>query len=184
MDGRRTRRVRPRTRTAVCSPGQQLPPAVRERLQNATPEERQQIMERLAKQPKRGLNENYARELMELHTLGVDGGYTQKDVQEVARALTGWTFNRQNGEFVFNPLIHDAGEKMILGHKFPAGRGIEEGEEVLDIVARAPQTAHFVTTKLARHFVSDEPPKELVDRCAEHVLEDRRRHSRDGAAAS
>src|SRR4029078_5433910 len=79
------------------------------------------------------INENYARELMELHTLGVDGGYTQKDVQEVARALTGWMFNRQTGEFVFNPAIHDAGEKMILGHKFPAGRGQEEGEEVLDL---------------------------------------------------
>jgi uncharacterized protein (DUF1800 family) len=146
-------------------PGQ-LPPAMRARLANATPEERQQMMQRLAKQPKRGLNENYARELMELHTLGVDGGYTQKDVQEVARALTGWTFNRPTGEFVFNPLTHDAGEKMILGHKFPAGRGIEEGEQVLDIVARAPQTAHFITTKLARHFVSDDPPKALVDRCA------------------
>jgi uncharacterized protein (DUF1800 family) len=146
--------------------GQQLPPAVRERLQNATPEERQQIMQRLQQQAKRGLNENYARELMELHTLGVDGGYTQKDVQEVARALTGWTFNRQTGEFVFNPSIHDAGEKTILGHKFPAGHGEEEGEQVLDLLARAPATAHFVTTKLARHFVSDDPPKALVDRCA------------------
>jgi uncharacterized protein (DUF1800 family) len=146
--------------------GQQLPPAIRERLQNATPEERQQIMQRLQQQAKRGLNENYARELMELHTLGVDGGYTQKDVQEVARALTGWTFNRQTGEFVFNPSIHDAGEKMILGHKFPAGHGEEEGEQVLDLLARAPATAHFVTTKLARHFVSDDPPKALVDRCA------------------
>ncbi len=150
----------------IFRPEQQLPPAARERLMNATPEERQQIMERLAKQPKRGLNENYARELMELHTLGVDGGYTQKDVQEVARALTGWTFNRQSGEFQFNPLTHDAGEKLILGKKFPAGHGIEEGEQVLDLVARAPQTAHFITTKLARHFVSDEPPKALVDRCA------------------
>jgi len=146
--------------------GGQLPPAVRERLQNATPEERQQIVQRLQKQAKRGLNENYARELMELHTLGVDGGYTQKDVQEVARALTGWTFNRQTGEFVFNPSIHDAGEKMILGHKFPAGHGEEEGEQVLDLLARAPATAHFVTLKLARHFVSDDPPKALVDRCA------------------
>ena len=146
--------------------GQQLPPAVRDRLQNATPEERQQIMQRLQQQAKRGLNENYARELMELHTLGVDGGYTQKDVQEVARALTGWTFNRQSGEFVFNPAIHDAGEKTILGHKFPAGRGQQEGEEVLDLVARAPATARFITTKLARHFVSDDPPKALVDRCA------------------
>jgi uncharacterized protein (DUF1800 family) len=117
--------------------------------------------------PRRGLNENYARELMELHTLGVDGGYTQKDVQEVARALTGWTFNRQTGEFVFNPNIHDAGEKTILGQEFPAGRGEDEGDRVLDIVANAPATARFVTTKLARHFVSDDPPKSLVDRCAD-----------------
>ncbi len=120
----------------------------------------------VARQPRRGLNENYARELMELHTLGVDGGYAQKDVQEVARALTGWTFNRQTGEFVFNPAIHDAGEKTILGHKFAAGRGVEEGEEVLDLLAHAPATARFITTKLARHFVSDEPPKALVDRCS------------------
>jgi hypothetical protein len=115
---------------------------------------------------RRGLNENYARELMELHTLGVDGGYTQKDVQEVARALTGWTFNRQTGAFLFNPAIHDAGEKTILGHKFAAGRGQEEGEEVLDLLSHAPATARFITTKLARHLVSDEPPKTLVDRCA------------------
>ncbi len=115
---------------------------------------------------KRGLNENYARELMELHTLGVDGGYTQKDVQEVARALTGWTFNRQDGEFQFNPNIHDAGDKVILGNKFPGGHGEDEGERVLDILARAPATARFITTKLARHFVSDDPPKALVDRCA------------------
>ena len=146
--------------------GQQLPPAARQRLENATPEQREQLMQRLQQQAKRGLNENYARELMELHTLGVDGGYTQKDVQEVARALTGWTFNRQSGEFLFNPAIHDAGEKTILGKKFPAGRGVQEGEEVLDMVARAPATARFITTKLARHFVSDDPPKALVDRCA------------------
>ncbi len=116
--------------------------------------------------PKRGLNENYARELMELHTLGVDGGYTQKDVQEVARALTGWTFNRQTGQFVFNPNVHDAGDKIILGNKFPGGHGEDEGERVLDILAASPATAHFITTKLARHFVSDDPPKALVDRCA------------------
>jgi hypothetical protein len=146
--------------------GQQLPPAARQRLQNATPEEREQLMQRLQQQAKRGLNENYARELMELHTLGVDGGYTQKDVQEVARALTGWTFNRQSGEFLFNPAIHDAGEKTILSKKFPAGRGLQEGEDVLDLVAHAPATARFITTKLARHFVSDDPPKALVDRCA------------------
>ena len=138
-------------------------------------------MQRLQQQAKRGSNENYARELMELHTLGVDGGYTQKDVQEVARALTGWTFNRQTGEFVFNPAIHDAGEKTILGQKFPAGHGVEEGEEVLDLVARAPATARFITTKLARHFVSDDPPKALVDRCADTFSKTRRRHSRDGA---
>jgi hypothetical protein len=103
---------------------------------------------------------------MELHTLGVDGGYTQKDVQEVARALTGWGFNRQTGEFVFNPNAHDAGEKSILGQRFPAGHGEDEGERVLDIVARHPSTATFITTKLARHFVSDDPPPALVDRCA------------------
>jgi uncharacterized protein (DUF1800 family) len=150
----------------LAGPGR-IPPALRDRLANATPEERERLLQRAQQQAKRGLNENYARELMELHTLGVDGGYTQKDVQEVARALTGWTFNRQNGEFVFNPKIHDAGEKTILGKRFPAGRGIEEGEEVLDMVARAPATAHFIATKLTRHFVSDDPPKALVDRCAD-----------------
>jgi uncharacterized protein (DUF1800 family) len=146
--------------------GQQLPPALRQRLQNATPAEREQILNQAKAQAKRGLNENYARELMELHTLGVDGGYTQKDVQEVARALTGWTFDRQSGEFTFNPRIHDAGEKTILGQKFPAGHGEDEGERVLDLLARAPATARFITTKMARHFVSDDPPKSLVDRCS------------------
>jgi hypothetical protein len=114
----------------------------------------------------RGLNENYARELMELHTLGVDGGYTQKDVIEVARALTGWSIDPRQGTFVFRPQMHDAGEKVVLGHKLPAGRGIEDGEEVLDIVARHPSTAHFITTKLVRHFVSDSAPPALVNRCA------------------
>ena len=146
--------------------GRQLPPALRDRLANATPEERQQLIQQAQQRAKRGLNENYARELMELHTLGVDGGYTQKDVQEVARALTGWTFNRQSGQFTFNPAIHDAGEKTILGVKFPAGHGQDEGERVLDMLASSPATAHFITAKLARHFVSDDPPKTLVDRCA------------------
>ena len=114
----------------------------------------------------RGLNENYARELMELHTLGVDGGYTQKDVIEVARALTGWSIDPRQGTFVFRPQMHDAGEKVVLGHRLPAGRGIEDGEEVLDIVARHPSTAHFITTKLVRHFVSDSAPPTLVNRCA------------------
>jgi uncharacterized protein (DUF1800 family) len=150
--------------------GQQLPPAIRERLQNATPEERQKLIQQLQQRGRRGLNENYARELMELHTLGVDGGYTQKDVQEVARALTGWGFNRQTGEFVFNPNIHDAGEKTILGQKFPAGHGEDEGERVLDILAKQPATARFITTKLARHFISDDPPKSVVDRCSNTFL--------------
>ena len=120
-------------------------------------------VQRLATLPRRrprGVNENYAREVMELHTLGVDGGYTQADVQEMARALTGWTIEapQLGGGFVFRPELHDAGEKTVLGHVLPSGRGIADGEEALDIVARAPATAHFITTKLARHFVSDDPP--------------------------
>jgi uncharacterized protein (DUF1800 family) len=119
----------------------------------------------------RGLNENYARELLELHTLGVDGGYTQRDVIEVARALTGWTMNpRQGGEFTFRPQIHDADEKIVLGHRLPAGRGIEDGEDVLDILARSPATAHFIAHKLAVRFVSDDPPPALVDRAAKTFL--------------
>ena len=114
----------------------------------------------------RGLNENYARELMELHTLGVDGGYTQQDVVEVARALTGWSIDPQTGSFVFRPFAHDAEEKLILGQKFPAGRGIEEGERVLDILASHPSTARYITRKLAVRFVSDSAPQALVDRCA------------------
>lgn len=125
-----------------------------------------------ANQRRRGLNENYARELMELHTLGVDGGYTQQDVIEVARALTGWTLEKgtQGGRFVFRPELHDAGSKVILGQKFPAGRGIEEGEAVLDMLARSPKTATFIATKLARRFVSDTPPAALVDRASKVFL--------------
>jgi len=119
----------------------------------------------------RGLNENYARELLELHTLGVDGGYTQRDVIEVARALTGWTMNpRQGGEFTFRPEIHDADAKTVLGHRLAAGRGIEDGEEVLDILARSPATARFIARKLAVRFVSDDPPPALVDRAAHTFL--------------
>lgn len=121
-----------------------------------------------ALQRKRGLNENYARELMELHTLGVDGGYTQQDVIEVARALTGWTLSRGagGGTFLFRPESHDAGAKIILGQQFAAGRGQDEGEAVLDLLARHPNTARFVATKLARRFVSDTPPAALVTRAA------------------
>jgi uncharacterized protein (DUF1800 family) len=127
------------------------------------------LLAHLPRRRPRGLNENYARELLELHTLGVDGGYTQHDVEEVARALSGWTIDapQLGGGFVFRPELHDAGEKTVLGHVLPAGRGIEDGEEVLDIVARAPGTARFITTKLARHFVSDDPPSALIDRCAQ-----------------
>ena len=114
-----------------------------------------------------GLNENYARELMELHTLGVDGGYSQTDVIEVARALTGWSIAvNQGGEFIFRPEAHDAGQKIVLGHVLKAGRGEQDGEDVLDILARQPATARFITTKLARRFVSDDPPPGLIDRCA------------------
>jgi uncharacterized protein (DUF1800 family) len=121
---------------------------------------------------RRGLNENYARELLELHTLGVDGGYTQEDIVNVARAFTGWTLEqpRRGGGFVFRPVMHDAGEKTTLGHRLPAGRGIEDGEQVLDIVAMHPSTARFIATKLARRFVSDDPPESLVQRAAATFL--------------
>src|SRR5688572_24520360 len=115
-----------------------------------------------------GINENYARELMELHTMGVDGGYTQKDVTEVARALTGWTIDqpRMNGSFVFRPQMHDRGEKVVLGHKIPANGGMEDGIRVIEILAHHPSTARFIATKLVRRFVSDDPPQSLVDRVA------------------
>jgi uncharacterized protein (DUF1800 family) len=117
---------------------------------------------------KPGINENYARELMELHTLGVEGGYTQKDVQEVARAFTGWSINqpRQSGTFIFRDWMHDDGEKTVLGHKIPAGGGKKDGEMVIDILAHHPNTAKFISTKLVRRFVSDNPPQSLVDRVA------------------
>jgi uncharacterized protein (DUF1800 family) len=129
--------------------------------------QRDSIATRLARIP-RGLNENYARELLELHTLGVDGGYTQTDVVNVARAFTGWSLEqpRERGGFIFRPMMHDAGEKTVLGHRLAPRRGIEDGEQVLDILARHPSTARFIAAKLARRFVSDAPPPELVDRAA------------------
>ncbi|MFP5356736.1 MAG: DUF1800 domain-containing protein, partial [Gemmatimonadota bacterium] len=117
----------------------------------------------------RGLNENYARELLELHTLGVDGGYTQQDIIEVARALTGWTIRPPRSgtsAFVFNGATHDAAEKVVLGTRLSAGRGIEDGEQVLDLVARHPSTARFIARKLAVRLVSDTPPAALVERAA------------------
>jgi uncharacterized protein (DUF1800 family) len=116
----------------------------------------------------RGLNENYARELMELHTLGVDGGYTQKDVTEVARCFTGWTIHapKDGGGFFFNAKVHDKGEKIVLGVKIPAGGGKEDGEKVLDILANHPSTARFISRKLAQRFIADDPPPALVEKMA------------------
>jgi len=117
----------------------------------------------------RGLNENYGRELLELHTLGVDGGYTQADVTGAARCFTGWTIVQPQlgGEFAFNQRVHDEGEKTVLGVRIPAGGGMSDGEKVLDIVAHHPATARFISKKLAMRFVADEPPASLVDRMAE-----------------
>jgi uncharacterized protein (DUF1800 family) len=121
---------------------------------------------RLAQQRRpTGLNENYARELMELHTLGVDGGYTQKDVTEVARVLTGWSVRPPplGGGFVFNDWAHDRGEKTVLGQAFPAGHGEDEGMRLLRTLAEHPSTMHFVSGKLCARFVSDTPPDGCVD---------------------
>jgi uncharacterized protein (DUF1800 family) len=142
-------------------------------------------MARLAKEraPK-GLNENYARELLELHTLGVDGGYTQRDVTELARVLTGWSIGRpreelrgsrfeireEPGEFVFRARVHDAGGKMVLGVTLPPGGGMEEGERMIRILANHPATARHIATKLCGRLVADDPPKELIDRVAKRFL--------------
>ena len=119
---------------------------------------------------------------MELHTLGVDGGYTQKDVTEVARVFTGWTIRqpRLGGGFAFEPRLHDSGEKIVLGHRI-APSGIQEGEQVLDILAGHPSTARFIATKLARRFVSDNPPPALVERAASRFRGHGRRSSRGHA---
>ncbi len=121
--------------------------------------------------PPRGLNENYARELLELHTLGVDGGYTQADVVAVARAFTGWTMQPREGSgFRFVPALHDRVAKTVLGHTLPAGRGIEDGEAVLDLLSTHPATARRVARMLATRFVSDTPPEALVERAAARFL--------------
>jgi uncharacterized protein (DUF1800 family) len=154
-----------------------------------------------AQQRRRGLNENYGRELLELHTLGVDGGYTQDDVIEVARAFTGWTIgqpepprgrgrlnggrrarlgaqtqptmdvNPGNAQFRFMAALHDTGAKTILGQHIKSGGGMDDGERVLDIVAAHPSTAKHIATKLVRRFVSDDPPPALVDRVAARFRE-------------
>ena len=124
-----------------------------------------------AKGKRNGLNENYGRELMELHTLGVNGGYTQKDVAEVARVFTGWTLKqpKQGGGFTFEERMHEPGDKMVLGHRIKSN-GEKEGMEVLHLLAHHPSTAKFVCTKLAVRFVSDNPPPALVDRMAQTFL--------------
>jgi uncharacterized protein (DUF1800 family) len=124
-----------------------------------------------AKGRRNGLNENYGRELMELHTLGVNGGYTQKDVTEVARVLTGWTLKepRQGGGFLFEERMHEPGDKHVLGHRIKSG-GEKEGREVLHILAHHPSTAKFISTKLAMRFVSDDPPPALIARMTQTFL--------------
>lgn len=111
-------------------------------------------------------NENYAREIMELHTLGVDGGYTEQDIREVARCLTGWSMT-DNGDFEFRSEWHDDDEKTVLGHTIPAGGGKADGDRVLNILLDHPSTPHFVCTKLVRRFVSDDPPPAMVDACVQ-----------------
>ncbi|MBC7843239.1 MAG: DUF1800 domain-containing protein [Gemmatimonadaceae bacterium] len=163
-DSTQPRLVSPRVAQRVQRRYAQRAPALR----NVSPMRRDSILQRVG-QRRRGLNENYARELMELHTLGVDGGYTQADVTEAARVLTGWTIERPNesGAFRFNPLVHDAGSKRVLGTVFPAGQGEAEGDRLLDLLAKHPATATFIATKLAQRFVSDTPPAALVQRAAE-----------------
>jgi len=119
-----------------------------------------------------GLNENYARELLELHTLGVDGGYTQKDVTELARVLTGWSLARpeQATGFVFRAPLHDIAPKTVLGMSFPAGGGIEEGEEMIRVLAHHASTARHIAFKLCQRLVADDPPRELVERVAKRFL--------------
>ena len=122
---------------------------------------------------RQGLNENYGRELMELHTLGVDGGYTQQDVTEVARCFTGWTIRepRRGGGFDFNEKLHDKGEKHVLGVIIPAGGGMGDGLKVIQILAESPTTAHFISKSLALRFVSDNPPEALIQRMSKRFSE-------------
>jgi uncharacterized protein (DUF1800 family) len=131
----------------------------------------QQTQQGKGKKQQRGLNENYARELMELHTLGVDGGYSQKDVTEVARVFTGWTIRepRRGGDFDFNARMHEPGTKFVLGHAIKE-HGEDEGKEVLKMLAHHPATAHFISKKLAMRFVSDNPPEALVNRMSATFL--------------
>jgi uncharacterized protein (DUF1800 family) len=115
------------------------------------------------------INENYAREIMELHTLGVDGGYTQKDVTELARVFTGWSIEQRSGQFLFRPFQHDRGAKTVLGVHLEGG--IDEGERMIHLLAHHASTAHHIATQLCQRLVADDPPKALVDRVAKTFLE-------------
>jgi uncharacterized protein (DUF1800 family) len=121
---------------------------------------------------RQGLNENYGRELLELHTLGVDSGYTQQDVTEVARCFTGWTIRdpRGGGDFEFNARLHDTGEKHVLGVTIPAGGGMDDGLKVIGILAHSPAAAKFISRNLAMRFVSDDPPNALVESMSKRFL--------------
>jgi uncharacterized protein (DUF1800 family) len=154
-------------------PGIQVRGGARQRPGSLDPDRDMQPPRPPAQNRRRDINENYARELMELHTLGVDGGYTQQDIREVARAFTGWTIlaPRRGGEFRFEPRMHDDGEKVVLGQRIKPGGGIKDGVAILDMLARHPSTARFVATKLARRFVADEPPPALVKRAAARFSE-------------
>jgi uncharacterized protein (DUF1800 family) len=123
------------------------------------------IRARIEQRSPKGINENYARELMELHTLGVDGGYIQQDVINVARILTGWSMRppQQGVGFQFNDWAHDRGEKIVLGHRFPAGRGMDEGVELLKMLAMKPATMRHVSAKVCMRFVADDPPDGCID---------------------
>ncbi|HKR65817.1 MAG TPA: DUF1800 domain-containing protein [Thermoanaerobaculia bacterium] len=119
------------------------------------------------------INENYAREIMELHTLGVDGGYTQQDVTELARVFTGWSISRPQGDsvdFVFRRALHDPGMKRVLGVTLSNG-GIDEGERMIRFLAKQPATARHIATKLCQRLVTDDPPRALVDRVAKRFLD-------------
>lgn len=142
-------------------------PAAIERAKHATPEQKRAWKDLPGYGNKRGLNENYGRELMELHTLGVDGGYSQQDVIQVAKCFTGWTVRDPGSkpEFVFDPRIHDAAPKIVLGKKIKDG-GQRDGEKVLDMLVAQKATAHHLSYELAEHFVADAPPPALVDRMA------------------
>jgi len=150
-------------------PGTGQPPAGDPQDQMGQQRRRQQQQQQQNRRS--GLNENYARELMELHTLGVNGGYTQADVTQVARVFTGWTIKqpRQGGGFDFEGRMHEPGDKIVLGQTIHDG-GEGEGKKVLEMLARNPATAKFISTKLAQRFVSDAPPPALVDRMAQTFL--------------